>query len=99
MPREEFPEHPDDVRDRRDTVLGFVISLGVVLMIFGVIALSLVGTTEYMHSPTGMTPDIQDALTTGRAVSFLLLLLGGAVIVVGSILLFSRRRPEPASWR
>ncbi len=91
--KERFPEHPDDIREWRDTVTGFVISLGVVLLIFGIIALSLVGTAEYMHSPTGMTPDIQDATTTGRAVCFILLLVGGGVVVAGSLMRFNGRRP------
>ncbi len=96
MTKERIPEHPDDVREWRDTVTGFVISLGVVLIIFGIATLGLMGTTEQMHSPTGMTPDIKDALATERAIAFVLLLGGGGVVVAGSLLWFSRRRPAPS---
>ena len=91
--KERIPQHPDDVREWRETVTGFAMGLGVVLMIFGVIALSLVGTTEFMHSPTGQTPDIKDAMTTGRTAAVALLATGAGVVVIGAILLFKRRSP------
>ncbi len=94
MPKERVPEHPDDVRQRREALIGLIMAFGIVLFAFGVIALVTATGTESAFAGSPIPADVQAAADSARFSGFLMMIVGGSSTGLGLCVWLFVKAPE-----
>jgi len=97
MTKERIPEHPSLVRERRETITGFVVAFGIVFFVCGTIALLSARGTETVYGTSPIPRDVRAALDSERVFGLGLMLLGGMSSAGGMVIWLMLRGPEDTS--
>ncbi len=85
MSRERIPEDPDFAPDWKKTLVGLLVSAGLILIFVALVLLVTAALTEFTYQTMVVPSDVQALLNTTRQTSYVLLVLGSGLLVIGYI--------------
>ncbi len=69
----------------KKTLVGFVISIGIVLLFAGLTILAIAALTEFTYQNSAMPSDVQSLLGATRQTSVAIIAVGGGLVAIGYI--------------
>lgn len=78
-------EEPDFTPEWKKTLIGVMISAGLILIFVGAMLLTIAAITEFSYQTMTLPPDVRGLVDTTLRTSYTLLAVGGGLIVIGYI--------------
>ncbi len=85
MPRERIPEDPDFTPDWKKTLVGLLITAGVIVLFVAGVIFVTASLTAFTYQQSTMPPDVEAVLNASRQTSYALFAIGGGLVVIGLI--------------